>query len=64
MDLCEQLGIKLVWAVGGGKVQSSSTLVSASGMVVESITDVDGVDVTPSRVEVVSSADVAKNSDY
>lgn len=28
--LCEQLGIKLLWNVGGGKVQSSSDLVSTS----------------------------------
>lgn len=28
--LCESLGIDLVWNVGGGKIQSSSDLVSAS----------------------------------
>lgn len=28
--LCESLGIDLVWNVGGGKIQSSSELVSAS----------------------------------
>jgi len=64
MDLCDRLGIELLWGVGGGKIQSSSTLVRESGMVIESITDVDGVDITPSRVEVVSSADVPKTTDY
>lgn len=28
--LCNQLGIELLWNVGGGKIQSSSELVSAS----------------------------------
>ena len=28
--LCNQLGIELLWNVGGGKIQSSSDLVSAS----------------------------------
>jgi D-beta-D-heptose 7-phosphate kinase/D-beta-D-heptose 1-phosphate adenosyltransferase len=27
IDLCEKLGIKLLWGVGGGKIQSSSNLV-------------------------------------
>ena len=30
VDLCNQLGIELMWNVGGGKVQSSSELVSRS----------------------------------
>jgi len=64
MDLCQELGIELVWGVGGGKIQSSSTLVSDSGMVHETPSQIDGVDVTPSRVEVVTAGDVAKNSDY
>ena len=28
MDVCEELGIKMLWNIGGGKIQSSSTLVS------------------------------------
>ena len=28
--LCEEMGIKLIWNVGGGKIQSSSDLVAAS----------------------------------
>jgi len=27
MQLCDELGIELIWGVGGGKIQSSSTLV-------------------------------------
>jgi D-beta-D-heptose 7-phosphate kinase/D-beta-D-heptose 1-phosphate adenosyltransferase len=64
MDVCEELGIEMLWGVGGGKIQSSSTLVKDSGMVKESPTQVDGVDVTPSRVEVLAAGDVAKNGDY
>ena len=28
--LCEELGIKMLWNVGGGKIQSSSDLVSSA----------------------------------
>ena len=28
MEVCEELGIKMLWNIGGGKVQSSSDLVS------------------------------------
>lgn len=64
MELCQRLGIELVWAVGGGKIQSSSSLVSDSGMIQETPTQVDGVDITPSRVEILSAGDIAKNGDY
>ena len=30
MDVCKELGIKMLWNVGGGKVQSSSELVEAA----------------------------------
>ena len=30
MDVCEELGIKMLWEVGGGKIQSSSDLVKNS----------------------------------
>jgi len=33
MDVCNELGIGLLWGIGGGKIQSSSELVSTSGMV-------------------------------
>ena len=39
MDVCKELGVKLLWNVGGGKIQSSSDLVSASGMVTNTETD-------------------------
>ena len=64
MDVCEELGIELLWGVGGGKIQSSSILVQDSGMVVESPNEIDGVDITPSRVEILTAGDVSKNGDY
>ena len=64
MDVCEELGIEMLWGVGGGKIQSSSTLVKDSGLLPETTTVVDGVDITPSRVEILTGGDVAKNSDY
>ena len=30
MDVCERLGIEMLWNVGGGKIQSSSELVAKS----------------------------------
>jgi len=54
MDVCEAEGIQLLWGVGGGKVQSSSTLVESSGMVAMSEEDADCPQ--PDSVEVVSSA--------
>jgi len=66
MDVCEELGIEMLWNIGGGKIQSSSALVVDSGLVSEGahLTELDGVDVTPTRVDIVSSGDVAKKSDY
>jgi cytidyltransferase-like protein len=61
MNLCEELGIEMLWSVGGGKVQSSSTLVSDAGMVGELSND----ELTrPDRVEIVVSDDVTKKNDY
>ena len=57
MTVCEEEGIEMLWNVGGGKIQSSSTLVSDSGMVQLSDTDASDVDITPDSVEVVSSTD-------
>ena len=54
MDVCEAEGIQLLWGIGGGKVQSSSTLVESSGMVKVSPEDADCPQ--PDSVEVVSSA--------
>lgn len=64
MDVCEEIGVQLLWAVGGGKIQSSSSLVGESGMVTETPTEIDGVDITPSRVEILSAGDLPKNGDY
>ena len=66
MDVCEAEGIQLLWNVGGGKIQSSSTLVSDSGMIKETATDLDGINITPSRVEILTatSGDVPKKSNY
>ena len=30
MDVCEELGIEMLWEIGGGKIQSSSDLVNNS----------------------------------
>lgn len=61
MDVCEELGIKMLWGVGGGKIQSSSTLVSDAGM----NPDLPGDDeLQPSKVEIVQSGDVPKMGDY
>jgi len=54
MDVCEAQGIQLLWGVGGGKVQSSSTLVESSGMVKTSHEEEDCPE--PDSVEIVSSS--------
>jgi cytidyltransferase-like protein len=54
MNVCDAHGIELLWGVGGGKVQSSSTLVEESGMVTVS-GETDPM-LQPTRVEVLSSA--------
>jgi D-beta-D-heptose 7-phosphate kinase/D-beta-D-heptose 1-phosphate adenosyltransferase len=68
MDVCEEEGIQLLWNVGGGKIQSSSTLVNESGMVGPDasgdLEDAEGVDIKPTRVEVVSSGDIPKSGKY
>ena len=64
MDICEELGIEMLWSVGGTKIQSSSSLVNDSGMVAEVVTHVDGIDLIPARVEILAAGDVAKNGDY
>ena len=62
--LCKELEIEMLWGVGGGKVQSSSTLVNDTGIVKGMVTEIDGVDITPTRVELISSGDVPKKGDY
>jgi D-beta-D-heptose 7-phosphate kinase/D-beta-D-heptose 1-phosphate adenosyltransferase len=54
MNVCKELGVQLLWNVGGGKIQSSSNLVEASGMVMA--TESDDPDLPrPSSVEVITS---------
>tara|TARA_Y100000310_G_scaffold168032_2_gene168069 strand:- start:1576 stop:2064 length:489 start_codon:yes stop_codon:yes gene_type:complete len=54
MEICEVLGVQLLWNVGGGKIQSSSDLVEASGMVADIESDDPDLP-RPSLVEVVAS---------
>ncbi len=61
MDVCEELEIGLLWNMGGGKIQSSSTLVNDAGMVIESP---PGEDLQPSRVEILTCDDVSKKGNY
>ncbi len=61
MDVCEELGIEMLWGVGGGKIQSSSTLVFDAGMNPDLPEDDD---LKPSKVEIVQSGDVAKIGNY
>jgi len=61
MDVCEELGIEMLWGVGGGKIQSSSTLVSDAGMNPDLPSDDE---LQPSKVEIVQSGDVPKMGDY
>ena len=60
MKLCEEMGVELLWNVGGGKIQSSSELVNIAGIVAPREDSIGGVSLTPSRVEIVSSNDVPK----
>ena len=61
MDVCEELGIEMLWGVGGGKIQSSSTLVTDAGMEPPPLAEGD---LKPSKVEVLASGDIAKIGNY
>tara|TARA_Y100001970_G_scaffold290592_1_gene424902 strand:+ start:383 stop:898 length:516 start_codon:yes stop_codon:yes gene_type:complete len=61
MDVCEELGVQLLWNMGGGKVQSSSTLVTDAGMVGDVATEGD---LQPSRVEVIQCDGTPKGGNY
>jgi len=54
MEICAELGVQLLWNVGGGKIQSSSNLVEASGMVMDIESDDPDLP-RPSSVEIVTS---------
>ncbi len=64
MEVCKEEGIGLLWNIGGSKIQSSSTLVNDAGMIMESEAAEDDPDLRPSRVDIISSGDVPKTSDY
>jgi len=53
MILCQNLGTKLIWNLGGGKIQSSSELVEAAGLYAETGLDED---LKPAKVEIISSS--------
>jgi D-beta-D-heptose 7-phosphate kinase/D-beta-D-heptose 1-phosphate adenosyltransferase len=66
MQLCTDENIELLWNVGGGKIQSSSDLVSSTPALndLESYGGIEGCP-RPSRVEVVTSDNVSKkNNNY
>ena len=60
MEVCDELGIGLLWNIGGGKIQSSTDLVSASPMLGTTTTEIDGIDLIPSRIDIVQGSDVSK----
>jgi len=61
MKLCEKLGIALLWNAGGGKIQSSTDLVSASPML-NPLEDDSDLYIKPSRIEIVTAHDLPKKS--
>ena len=63
MKVCKELGIKLLWNVGGGKIQSSSTLVTDSGMITN-VAHYDEDLPSPSRIEVIHGDGTPKGGDY
>ena len=60
MSVCNELGIELLWNVGGGKIQSSSDLVSGSPMLVNPLSNEEDIEIRPSRVEIFHSGDIPK----
>jgi cytidyltransferase-like protein len=64
MQVCTEYEIGLLWSVGGGKIQSSSDLVSVVPSIAAATTEINGIDLTPSRVELVSSDNVSKKNNY
>ena len=59
MELCENLGIGLLWNTGGGKIQSSTDLVSAAPML-NPLEDDSDLYIKPSRIEIVTAYDLPK----
>ena len=63
MALCQELGIELLWQIGGFKIQSSSELVTTSPMLIRDSLDHADEDLRPSRVEIVSAGDIRRPHD-
>jgi len=61
MDVCEKLDIEMLWSIGGGKIQSSSTLVTDAGL--DPVLPGDA-ELQPSLVQIVQSNDIPKSGDY
>lgn len=58
MDVCNEVGVELLWNMGGGKIQSSSSLVVDAGIEPKSTDD----EIQPTRVEILQGGDIAKNA--
>jgi len=59
IQLCKELGIKLLWNMGGGKIQSSSDLVQTSPMLRSEEEDLE-INIKPTRIEIVTAYDLPK----
>ena len=57
--LSEQ-NIELLWSMGGGKIQSSSDLVNSTPMLGPTTKEIDGVELQPSRIEIIQGDGVPK----
>ena len=66
MEVCQKEGIQLLWNIGGGKIQSSSELVTDAGMVKKMpVLSVEGeLDIVPSRVVILTSSEVSDKSEW
>jgi len=60
MELCRKHKIELLWSMGGGKIQSSSDLVNEAPLLSPTDITFDGVDLKPSRIEIIQGDDVPK----
>jgi len=58
MDVCNEVGVELLWNMGGGKIQSSSSLVVDAGIEPKSTDD----EIQPTRVEILQGGDIPKNA--
>ena len=58
MDVCNEVGVELLWNMGGGKIQSSSSLVVDAGIEPKPTDD----EIQPTRVEILQGGDIPKNA--